>query len=163
VRSRNDTLVDVSLRGIAMNTKQTHQRWPLKRPWQPKADRKRREWQSGLPEAVLVAIKTIHTLTWFSIELCMVYLLYAGFAKRSDRSVMVATVIVGGESLIFAANGFHCLLTKLAESFGADNGSVTDIYLPKWFAHYLPAIHVPLIILAVFLHGRNLFQQRKRG
>ena len=104
-------------------------------------------------------IKTIHTLAWFSIESCMVYLLYTGFAKRSDRSVVVATVVVGGDSLIFAANGFHCPLTKLAESFGADNGSVTDIYLPGWFAHYLPVIHVPLIVLAVFLHGRNLLQQ----
>lgn len=110
-----------------------------------------------------MAIKVIHTLAWFSIESCMVYLLYAGFAKRSDRSVVVATVVVGGESLIFAANGFHCPLTQFAESFGADNGSVTDIYLPRWFAHYLPAIHVPLIVLAVFLHGRNLLQQRKRS
>ena len=110
-----------------------------------------------------MAIKVIHTLAWFSIESCMVYLLYAGFAKRSDRSVVVATVVVGGESLIFAANGFHCPLTQFAESFGADNGSVTDIYLPRWFAHHLPAIHVPLIVLAVFLHGWNLLQQRKRS
>jgi hypothetical protein len=110
---------------------------------------------------MLVAIKTIHTLAWFSIESCMVYLLYTGFAKRTDRSVEVATVVVGGESLIFAANGFHCPLTWLAESFGADNGSVTDIYLPGWFAHYLPVIHVPLIILAAFLHGRNFYQRRR--
>ncbi len=146
-----------------MDTKQTLCRGPRWSTWRSKADRHSREWQASHPEAVLVAIKTIHTLAWFSIESCMVYLLYAGFAKRSDRSVVVATVVVGGETLIFAANGFHCPLTRLAESFGADNGSVTDIYLPKWFAHYLPAIHVPLIVLAVFLHGRNLLQQRKRG
>jgi hypothetical protein len=91
----------------------------------------------------------------------MIYLLYAGFARRSDRSVVVATVVVGGESLLFAANGSRCPLTRLAESFGADNGSVTDIYLPEWFAHYLPAIHVPLVVLAVFLHGRNLCQRRR--
>ena len=145
-----------------MNTKQMH--WWLRwSPWRAKANRSRREWQARHQEAVLVAIKAFHTLAWFSIESCMVYLLYAGFARRSDKSVVVATVVVGGESLIFAANGFHCPLTRLAESFGDDNGSVTDIYLPGWFAHYLPAIHVPLIVLAVFLHGWNLFQQRKRG
>jgi hypothetical protein len=141
-----------------MNTKQTHW-WPRWSPWRTKADSPKREWQLRHQGAVLVAIKTIHTLAWFSIESCMVYLLYTGFAKLSDRSVVAATVVVGGESLIFAAKGFHCPLTKLAESLGADSGSVTDIYLPKWFAHYLPAIHVPLIVLAVFLHGRNLFQQ----
>jgi hypothetical protein len=47
---------------------------------------------------------------------------------------------------------------KLGESLGAKRGSVTDLYLPKWLAHNLPAIHVPLLVLAAFLHGRNLRQ-----
>jgi len=109
---------------------------------------------------VLVAIKVIHTLAWFSIESCMVYLLSAGFAKRSDRRAAVAAAVVGGESLIFAANGFRCPLTQLADSLGAERGSVIDIYLPGWFAHNLPAIHAPLLVLAACLHGRNLWQQR---
>ena len=146
-----------------MDTKQSHWREPRWSPRWAKSVSPRREWQERHTKAVLVTIKAIHTLAWFSIESCMIYLLYAGFAKRSDRSVVVATVVVGGETLIFAANGFRCPLTQLAESFGADNGSVTDIYLPKWFAHYLPAIHVPLIVLAVSLHGRNLHQRWKRG
>ncbi len=108
----------------------------------------------------LVAVKAIHTLAWFSIEACMVYLLYAGFAKRTDRRAAIAAGVVGGECLIFAANGFRCPLTDVAESLGADAGSVTDIYLPRWFAHNLPAIHVPLILLATFLHGRNIARQR---
>ena len=111
----------------------------------------------------LAAVKLVHTLAWFSIESCMVYLLYAGFAKRTDRRAAVAAAVVGGESLIFAANGFRCPLTDVAESLGADDGSVTDIYLPGWFAHALPAIHVPLILLAAYLHGRNLRQRRSVG
>jgi hypothetical protein len=58
------------------------------------------------------AIKAIHTLAWFSIEACMVYVLYAGFARRSDRSAGIAAAVVAGESLIFAGNGFRCPLTK---------------------------------------------------
>jgi hypothetical protein len=108
----------------------------------------------------LVAVKIIHTLVWFSIEFCMVYLLFAGFAKRTDRRAAVAAAVVGGETLIFAANGFRCPLTDVAESLGAEDGSVTDIFLPRWFAHDLPAIHVPLILLTVFLHGRNIRQRR---
>jgi hypothetical protein len=46
------------------------------------------------------------------------------------------------------ANGFRCPLTDLAESFGAAHGSVTDLYLPPWFARNMPAIHVPLLLLA---------------
>jgi hypothetical protein len=110
--------------------------------------------------SALAAVKTIHTLAWFSIESCMVYLLHAGVVKRTDGRAAVAAAVVGGESLIFAANGFRCPLTDVAESLGADDGSVTDIFLPRWFAHNLPAIHVPLILLTAYLHGRNLRRHR---
>ena len=105
---------------------------------------------------VLVAVKVAHTLAWFSIESCMIYVLFAGVAKRSDRRAAIAGAVVAGESLVFAANGFRCPLTDVAEQLGPDRGSVTDIYLPRWFAHNLPALHVPLIIAAGYLHTRNL-------
>jgi Polyketide cyclase / dehydrase and lipid transport len=111
-------------------------------------------------EAALRAVKAIHTLAWFSIEACMVYVLYAGFAGRSDRRAGMAAAVVGAECLIFAGNGFRCPLTAVAERLGAERGSVTDIYLPRWFAHNLPALHVPLIGLAGFLHARNLRTRR---
>ncbi len=104
----------------------------------------------------LAAIKLVHTLAWFSIESCMVYVLWAGFRGRSGRRVVAAAGVVGTESLIFAANGFRCPLTQVAERVGAERGSVTDIYLPRWFARNLPTIHVPLIVLAAYLHGRKL-------
>ena len=104
----------------------------------------------------LVAVKGFHTFVWLSVESCVVYVLVSGFARRTDRRVAVAAAIVGGETLIFAANGFRCPLTGVAESLGAEDGSVTDIYLPHWLARNLPAIHVPLIGLAVVLHVRNL-------
>jgi hypothetical protein len=63
--------------------------------------------------------------------------------------------VVAGECLVFAGNGFRCPLTGLAEAAGAERGSVTDIYLPRWFARNLPAIHVPLLILLAWLHWRN--------
>lgn len=106
--------------------------------------------------AALTAIKVVHTLAWFSIESCVVYALCAGFTKRADRRTAIAAGVVAGESLIFSANRCRCPLTQLAERLGAERGSVTDIYLPRWFAHHLPAIHVPLLVLAVHLHARNL-------
>jgi len=145
-----------------MDTRQTTRRLPPWGPWQPQAARLRHGWHPRHQGGALVAIKAIHTLAWFSIESCMVYLLAAGFAKRSDRCAALAAAVVGGESLIFAANGFRCPLTQLADSLAAGSGSVTDIYLPGWFAHNLPAIHAPLLVLAAFLHGRNLWQQRKQ-
>ena len=110
----------------------------------------------GLQGAGLRAVKTVHTLAWFTIESAMVYVLYAGFRGHSDRRAGLAGAIVLAETAVFAGNGFHCPLTAVAKRLGDATGSVTDIYLPKWFARNLPAIHVPLIVLAVAFHWRNL-------
>jgi len=112
--------------------------------------------------AALGAITVGHTLAWFSIESCMAYLLYTGFTGRSDRRVAVAASVVATESLVFAVNGFRCPLTTLAERLGAEHGSITDLYLPKWIARNLPAIHVPLMVLAGFLHARTIASEAKR-
>ena len=68
----------------------------------------------------------------------------------------MAAAVVAAECLVFAADGFRCPMTGLAEAAGATSGSVTDIYLPNWFAKNLPAIHVPLLVLIGWLHGRTL-------
>ena len=122
-------------------------RKPSTEPIRPEARRR---------AVALTAIKSVHTLAWFSIESCMMYLLYAGFRKKSDRRAAIAGAVVVGESLIFAGNGFRCPLTKVAKDLGAKRAGVTDIFLPRWFAHYLPVIHAPLLVLAAWLHGRNL-------
>ncbi|MFF2245609.1 hypothetical protein ACFVTM_15665 [Arthrobacter sp. NPDC058130] len=103
---------------------------------------------------LLRAIKSLHTAAWFTIEACMAYILYTGVRGRSDRKTGAAAVVVAGETVIFAANGFHCPLTAVAQNLGDVQGSVTDIYLPHWFARNLPAIHVPLLLAAVLLHWR---------
>lgn len=134
-----------------------------------------RRWSSGLRQrdaagsgtetnhAAVVAIKAVHTLAWLSIESCVVYLLITGLAGRTDKSVGLAAAVVTTETLIFAGNGFRCPLTGLAKRYGAESGSVTDIYLPKWFAHNLPAIHTPLLVLMAYLHVKNLRRQRATG
>ncbi|MCU1518083.1 MAG: hypothetical protein JWQ75_2804 [Pseudarthrobacter sp.] len=105
---------------------------------------------------LLKAVKVFHTLAWFTIEACMLYVLYSGIRGRSDRRAGLAAAVVALETLVFAANGFHCPLTAVARNLGDSSGSVTDIYLPRWLARNLPAIHVPLILAAGFLHWRNL-------
>jgi hypothetical protein len=116
------------------------------------SSRRRRPHGSG---AALATIKLVHTLAWLSIESCMVYVLFAGFVRRSDRRAAIAAGVVASETLLFVGNGCRCPLTQVAERLGADRGSVTDIYLPRWLARNLPTIHVPLIVLAAYLHARN--------
>jgi hypothetical protein len=110
----------------------------------------------------LALIRGVHTAAWFSIESCVAYLLWSGATGRSDRRAAGAAAVVAGECLIFVADGFRCPLTGLAEAAGATSGSVTDIYLPNWFAKNLPAIHVPLLVLIGWLHGRTLRRRSVR-
>jgi hypothetical protein len=107
----------------------------------------------------LAAIKAVHTAAWASIEFCVGYLLWAGLRGRSDRRAAAAAAVVGGECVVFAADGFRCPMTGMAERAGAASGSVTDIYLPAWFARNLPAIHLPLLVLIGWLHR----PARRRG
>ena len=110
---------------------------------------------------LVAAVKIFHTAAWFSIESCVAYLLYAGLAGHTDRRAAIAAGVVLGESALFAANSFRCPLTELTEALGADSGSGTDLCLPKWFAHNLPIIHVPLLVLVVILHGRNVLRHQR--
>lgn len=105
---------------------------------------------------ILSLIAGAHTLIWLSIESCVIYLLWAGRTGRSGRGTAVAGAVVAAEGLVFAANGFRCPLTDLAEAQGADHASVTDLYLPASFARVLPAVHVPILILIAVLHRKNL-------
>ncbi len=132
-------------------------------PWRPPPDGTPSARAARPRPAVVVAIKTVHTLAWVSIESCVLYVLYAGLVGRTDKRVGIAGAIVAGETLVFAGNGFRCPLTGLAERYGAQRGSVTDIYLPKWFAHNMPAIHTPLLVLMICLHARNLRRAKDTG
>jgi hypothetical protein len=91
----------------------------------------------------------------------MLYVLYAGLRGHTGSRAGIAAGIVAGEVLVFAGNGFRCPFTELAERYGAEHGSVTDIYLPKWFADNMPAIHTPLLVLMTYLHARNLCRSRQ--
>jgi len=130
-------------------------------PWRPRTDGASSPVAVRRRPTVVASIKAFHTLAWLSIESCVAYVLWAGFTGRSDRRAGVAAAVVAGETLVFASNGCRCPLTQIAERYGAEHGSVTDIYLPTWFAHNLPAIHAPLLVLMAYLHARNLMHPRK--
>jgi hypothetical protein len=109
--------------------------------------------------AAFISVKAVHSLIYFSIEFCMGYLIYTGLKRQEDKRTAITAGVVAGETLIFLGNRCRCPLTGLAEDLGSGSGSVTDIYLPKFFAANLPLIHVPLVALALYLHIRNLRRQ----
>ena len=109
---------------------------------------------------LLVLLKTAHTGIWAAVEASVVYLLASGWEGRTDRRAALAAGVVGAETAVFLGNGARCPLTGAAEALGAGHGSVTDLFLPRWLARNLPAIHVPLLLAAAYLHLRNSRRRR---
>ena len=82
----------------------------------------------------LLQIKLVHTVVFWILSLCTVYALYSGIADRITTWTWVAVGLLLIESVILVASGWTCPLTILAERRGALQGSVADIFLPKWLA-----------------------------
>jgi hypothetical protein len=82
----------------------------------------------------IAQIKFVHTLIFWILSLCVLYSLFSGIADRITSWTWVAVGLVLIESIILIISGWTCPLTLLAERLGAERGSVSDIFLPKWFA-----------------------------
>jgi hypothetical protein len=82
----------------------------------------------------LFQIKLVHTVVFWILSGCTVYALYSGVAGRITTWTWIAVVLLLIESVVLVASGWTCPLTILAERQGALQGSVADIFLPKWLA-----------------------------
>lgn len=79
-------------------------------------------------------VRLIHTLIFVVLSGCVVYILVSGALNRITPWTWVAVVAIVVEGLVLAASGGRCPLTAVAERLGASDGSVADIFLPRWFA-----------------------------
>lgn len=96
-------------------------------------------------------IKLLHTLIFWLLSLCVGYSLFSGLAGRIDVWTWIAAGLLLVESVVLAVSGWTCPLTILAERKGALRGSVTDIFLPKWFADRIFPICGTLYGIALLL------------
>lgn len=79
-------------------------------------------------------IKLVHSIIFWILSACVVYALFSGLTGRLTTWTWVAVGLLLLESVVLATSGWTCPLTILAERRGALRGSVTDIFLPRWFA-----------------------------
>ena len=79
-------------------------------------------------------IKMIHTVIFAVLSVCVIYILVSGAFDRVNAWTWVAMVAIVIEGLVLLACGGKCPLTVVAERLGASDGSVADIFLPRWFA-----------------------------
>ena len=105
-------------------------------------------------------MKGVHSVAFWVIASSLVLVLVDGLLGRPRRRTGVAAGIAIGECLVFAANGFVCPLTPIAERYGARRGSVSDIYLPDVVARNLTWGGSLVLVTGIGLNVRAL---RRRG
>lgn len=116
---------------------------------------------SGLEAGrALILIKGIHSVAFLAELSAIGWLLLSGLIGRRDRTVALAAVMVAVESGVFLANRGVCPLTPLAERYGAERGSVSDIFLPDVVARTIPIWATTLLAIAVGLHARGAWRTR---
>lgn len=108
----------------------------------------------------LVGVKACHTAAFWVIAGSIGVIAVDGLRGRPSTRTGLAAVIALTECAVFAANGFVCPLTPLAERLGAERGSVSDIFLPDVVARNLTPIATPILAAGLLLNGRALRQRR---
>jgi hypothetical protein len=103
-------------------------------------------------------IKAVHTAIFVMLSGCVIYVLVSGAFNQITRWTWVAVAAIVTEGLVLAASGGKCPLTALAERRGSVDGSVSDIFLPKWFADRIFPICTTLFLLGCALLGARLLR-----
>jgi hypothetical protein len=117
---------------------------------------------AGRRRLVIDAVKTFHSIAFFSIFGLILVFTWDGIRGRSTRRTATAAAIALAETAVFVTNNQVCPLTPLVEELGAESGSVTDIFLPDPISRRIPAFSGAILVLGLVLQGR-LWRVRTRG
>ena len=110
--------------------------------------------------ATLVSIKAFHTVIFASIASTIVLFVWDGLRGRPRRRTAYALGVAAAEAGVYISNNQVCPLTPLAEEFGADSGSVVDIFLPDAAARRIPLVSTLALLVGIGLNIRALVAKR---
>ncbi len=85
----------------------------------------------------LLLIKSLHTIIFFFMIICLFYILYCSITKTYNWLLLVAIGAISLEGIALILNNWRCPMTTLAERLGAEKGSVVDIFLPQWISRHV--------------------------
>src|ERR1700716_1285644 len=100
-------------------------------------------------EIAIVAIKAVHSGIFLLNATSVLHIFWIGVLNRRSRWTRVALVAALGESIVFVVNRVRCPLTQLVEAMGAENGRVSDIFLPRWLADRIPQLSGPPLVIGL--------------
>jgi hypothetical protein len=79
-------------------------------------------------------IKFLHSIIFLLLSASVLFTVYSAVTGHITTWTWIAAGAVLIESVTLAFFGGRCPLTIWAENRGAERGSVTDLFLPKWWA-----------------------------
>lgn len=92
-------------------------------------------------------IKAVHLSLFILMIVCLGYALYAAAAGIYDWTLLTAMAIVLFDGISIALNRGRCPLTTLAEHYGASDGAVTHLIMPRWAARYVFKFFIVVFII----------------
>jgi hypothetical protein len=101
-------------------------------------------------------VKLVHTAIFAALSACVLHVLVSGAFGRITPLTWYAMAAIVVEGFVLLVNGGRCPLTAVAERLGATDGSVSDIFLPKWFADRIFPICGTLFVIGCALVGVRL-------
>jgi hypothetical protein len=98
-------------------------------------------------------IKFAHSVAFWFMFGCFVYNIWAAATATFNwvLFITVGTHLLEGVVLIF--NKWTCPLRTMAENCGAENGQISDIFLPKWLADRLFPIGMGMFVVEIVWLG----------
>lgn len=99
------------------------------------------------PARKLFAIRLIHSLAWTIFAGAIMAIPFATHVGRLRLATWLS-VLVWGEILMLALNGFKCPLTGVAARYTMNRAANFDIFLPVWLARWNKAIFGSLFAVA---------------
>ena len=97
----------------------------------------------------IVGIKLVHSAIFLGMSASIWHIFLAGIRNRPSRWTAAALVAAIAEVAVFVVNRGRCPLTVVVEDLGAENGRVSDIFLPRWFADRIPQLCTPPLVIGV--------------
>jgi len=102
-------------------------------------------------------VKLAHSLIfWFQVA-CIAYMLYAAITRNFSLFLLIPIVSIVINGILLYFNEGRCPFTNLAEKYGAESGSVTDLFLPKIIADNIFRTFTPLFIITLIIVAIRFF------
>ncbi len=113
--------------------------------------------------AVVVLIKAVHTAIFVSIAGLILRFTLDGLRGRTGRGSMIAAGVALAETAVYLSNNQVCPLTPLAETLGAESGTVTDIFLPDRLSRRIPVVFGGILAVGLAVDLRTWLRRHPRA